>query len=55
MSSSGDDEEEGKDQNKGEDQEEESERKTPQTSPRMLVPTTLTPQPPKSSIEQCNP
>ena len=48
-----DEEEEGKDQNKGEDQDKDSEKKTPQTNPRFLVPTTLTPQPPKPSITEC--
>ena len=44
--------EEWKDHNKGEDQEKDSEKKTPQTNPRFFVATTLTPQIPKTSIEQ---
>ena len=46
-------EEKGKDQNKGEDKKD-SEKKTTQTSPRFFVTTTLTLQPPESSIEQCS-
>ena len=54
MSSDCDDDEEegGQDKNKGEDQDKDSEKKTPQTIPRFIMVTTLTPQPPKSSIKQ---
>ena len=55
-----DEEEEGKDQNKGEDQDKDSEKKTPQTNPRFLETTTLTPHPPTlhQTVQQdvwCNP